>query len=55
MPKAKRIYGWKPDSDDPENDYLRALLSKVKVKKITEKVKTPKKKVKRVMDTQQAM
>jgi hypothetical protein len=48
MPKIKRVYGWLPDSDDPDNEYLRALLLKAKVKKITEKVKTPKKKVKRM-------
>jgi|WetSurMetagenome_2_1015567.scaffolds.fasta_scaffold750355_2 hypothetical protein len=47
MPKVKRVYGWQPDSDDPENDYLRALLLEAKVKKIMGKIKIPKKKVKK--------
>jgi hypothetical protein len=47
MPKVKRVYGWLPDSNDPENDYLRALLLKAKIKKVTGKIETSKKKVKK--------
>jgi hypothetical protein len=47
MSKGKRHYGWLPDSDNPDNEHIRALLLKLKAKRTADKIRTIKKRVKK--------
>jgi hypothetical protein len=47
MNKGNRNSGWIPDSDNPDNDYIRSLLLEAKIKKLKGKVPILKKKIKK--------
>lgn len=50
MTEDHKANGWIPDSDNPDNEYLRDLLSRNRDKKATEKDNVSKKKSEEIGD-----